>query len=338
MTRKRAVGGRFWLGIVISAVFLVLAVRKADWASMLSALASADVFLLCLGALCLVGTFTVFAVRWKMLLGALPGLSVRDTFCYIMIGYVANTVLPLRLGDVARAVMMAKKQRTSVALVFASIALERVLDVLALLGIVLGLSVVMDIPQTIRYSIFLFAAVAVIAMAILFIAAQNEDLLSRFLRYLSAKFPFLSGICGIVEKFAGGLQLLKQGKQSVMALALSTAAWLIAGIGMTLWVKAFGLDVPWYAGVFVLAVINLGSAIPSSPGFIGVYHYLAVLALSVWVPDKSVALAFAVATHGLNLVMNLSLGSLCLWREGLNLSKLGGLSVAGGVSGVPTKQ
>jgi hypothetical protein len=77
----------------------------------------------------------------------------------------------------------------------------------------------------------------------------------------------------------------------------------------------------------VLTVTNLGSAIPSSPGFIGVYHYLAVLALSVWIPDKSEALGYAIGTHGISVLVNILLGCTCLAREGVALQSI---AAAGG--------
>jgi hypothetical protein len=88
------------------------------------------------------------------------------------------------------------------------------------------------------------------------------------------------------------------------------------------YIAAFHLHAPWYAGFFVLTVTNLGSAIPSSPGFIGVYHYLAVLALSVWIPDKSEALGYAIGTHGINVLTNILIGCTCLAREGIALQSI----------------
>ena len=134
-------------------------------------------------------------------------------------------------------------------------------------------------------------------------------------------------MASLTARFAGGLRTLRDSRQLALAVFLSGLAWSVAGLGAVCWVRAFLLPVPWYAGLFVLTVVNLGSAIPSSPGFIGVYHYLVVLALSVWVPDRSTALGYAIATHGINLMVNIGLGSLCLWREGVSLTRLGQESI-----------
>jgi uncharacterized membrane protein YbhN (UPF0104 family) len=88
------------------------------------------------------------------------------------------------------------------------------------------------------------------------------------------------------------------------------------------YVAAFRIPAPWYAGMFVLVVVNFGTAIPSSPGFVGVYHFLAVRALGAWAPDPSAALAYAIGTHALNVVVNVVLGAVYLAREGLTLGFL----------------
>ncbi|MBM4431832.1 MAG: flippase-like domain-containing protein, partial [Chloroflexi bacterium] len=164
----------FWLGLAVSALFLALAVRRVDWAKTITTLRSADLRLIGLGMALLLGTFVVFAFRWRVLLSASARLPVGDTFSYIMIGYLANTVLPLRLGDVARAALMGKRRNLSASLVFGSVMLERVLDVFTVLVLALGLSLVMDIPTVVRAGMVTFAGSALVALVVLFVLAINE--------------------------------------------------------------------------------------------------------------------------------------------------------------------
>jgi uncharacterized membrane protein YbhN (UPF0104 family) len=96
----------------------------------------------------------------------------------------------------------------------------------------------------------------------------------------------------------------------------------VAGISILCFVRAFQLTVPWQAGFLVLSVTNLGGAIPSSPGAIGVYEFLAMLALSAWLTEHSAALGFAVVTHVANLAMTVLFGLLAAWRVGVRFSEL----------------
>lgn len=324
MTKAWWIERRFWLGLVFSALFLFLAVRQADWAKTVATLRPADLRLMGLGIALLLGTFVVFAFRWRVLLSASALLQVGDTFSYIMIGYLANTVLPLRLGDVARAALMGKRRNLGASLVLGSVMLERTLDVLTVLALALALSLIVDIPPVVRAGMTTLAGSALVALTGLFLLARNEDRLPGLVVRLPGFIPRTPSerVAGLVARFAGGLRTLRDGRQLGQALLLSGLAWALAGAGTICWVAAFHLPVPWYAGLFVLAVINLGGAIPSSPGAIGVYHYLAVLALSVWVTDKSVALGYAIATHGVSIAVNVILGTAALWRSGLGFGQL----------------
>ncbi len=316
--------GHFWLGLAISAVFLFLAARQVDWARTATTLRSADLALTLLGVALLLATFVVFAFRWRLLLASAARLSPRDTFSYIMIGYLANTVLPMRLGEVARATLLGRRYGVSASLVFGSILLERTLDVLVLLAQVLVLSLLITIPPLVRASVTLFAGGALALVAVLFVLAGNEERLPCVAAALPGFIPrsIVQRLVGLVARFAGGLRTLRDGWRLAQVLVLSGLAWVLASLGTVVWIAAFHLATPWYAGFFVLGVVNLGGAIPSSPGAIGVYHYLAVLALSVWVRDESAALAYAIGTHGVNMVVNIVLGVGCLVREGVTLQAL----------------
>jgi uncharacterized protein (TIRG00374 family) len=313
------------VGLLSSALFVYLAVRTVDWARTAAVLRQADWLLVAAGALALVGTFGVFAARWSVLLSGAARLPVRETFSYVMIGYLANTVLPLRLGDVARATLLGRRHGIESALVLGSILLERTLDLLVLLLLVLGLSFVIEVPPLVRAGMTALGGGTLAALLGMTALALVRDRLSQLAERLPRAVPRrpVERLLGLVDQLARGLSVLRNGRQLGQSLALSALAWAVAGGGMYCWVAAFGLPVPWYAGLFVLAVINLGGSIPSSPGAIGVYHFLAVLALSVWVPDQSAALGYAIGTHGVNLLLNVSIGAICLAREGLAFRSLG---------------
>ncbi|HEY3016687.1 MAG TPA: lysylphosphatidylglycerol synthase transmembrane domain-containing protein [Nocardioides sp.] len=315
---------RVGLGLLSSGLFVYLAVRSVDWARTAASLRDADWLLVAAGAVALVATFGVFAARWSVLLSGTARLPLRDTFSYVMIGYLANTVLPLRLGDVARATLLGRRHGLESASVLGSILLERVLDLLSLLLLILALSFVVDVPPLVRAGMTMLGGgtlAALIGMAALAMARDRLTGLAERLPRAVPRRP-VERMLGLVDQFARGLTVLRDGRQLGQSLALSGLAWAVAGAGMYCWVEAFRLPVPWYAGLFVLAVINLGGSIPSSPGGIGVYHFMAVLALSVWVPDTSAALGFAIGTHGVNLLLNVAIGALCLAKEGLAFRSL----------------
>jgi hypothetical protein len=98
----------------------------------------------------------------------------------------------------------------------------------------------------------------------------------------------------------------------------SLALWASAFLVVTSYVKAFGMEVPWYAPLFLVVVSNLGLAVPSSPGGVGVAHFLYVASLSVFGVSKSSGVALAIVMHGVGFILVVGIGLVALWREGLN--------------------
>ena len=318
-------GQKLCVGVLSSAVFLVLALQQVEWARTIATLRDVDWGWVCLGIGAAVATIVTFAFRWRLLLSRTTDISVQNTFSYIMIGYLTNIIFPLRVGEVARAVLLGKRHGIRASVIFGSVVLERTLDVLTILMVAAGVSFLMDIPPAVRAGMILFAAAGLAALlTLLFLARSGSCVLSRIAGFSGfASSVLAERLAVFVGRFAEGLSTLRNGRELWSALCLSAVAWGIAGTGTICYIAAFHLRAPWYAGFFLLAVTNLGSAIPSSPGFIGVYHYLAVMALSVWIPDRSEALAYAIGTHGISMITHVSIGCLCLAREGIALQSIG---------------
>lgn len=303
---------------------MYMALRQVNWRKALDAITQCDVGLILGGLLFAILTYIFFALRWKVLLARADSLPISTVFAYVMIGYLANTVLPLRLGDVTRAALLGHKRHISGSLVLGSIVLERLLDISVILGLALVLSFVIVFVPLLRYSMLIFAGGALGAMAVLVVLTRYEERLQALTPRLPRMIPRQPAayIIGWVARFAQGNQALRDPRQLASAIGLSLLAWISAGCWTICHVTAFHLPTPWYAGLFVLVVVNLGAAIPSSPGAIGVYHSLAMLALSVWVADKNATAAYALVTHAVNITLIAVLGSLSLWFEGVNLTSL----------------
>lgn len=315
---------KFWLGIGISAVFLFLALHDVDWADVWLSWKSAKKDLLLGGTMLLVASWMISAVRWRILLIPAPGLHVRDTFAYITIGYLANTVLPLRLGDLARASLIGRNKGLGISRSLGSMAFERILDMLVLLGIAFFLTWMVEFPGLIKTGIASMTVVAFGGLVFLLLISFNQKyvgLLSSLLGRLASD-RLVYRITKLIANFSSGIGAMRHPGRIITIIFVSILVWGCAGLAAWMWAMAFNLSLPWYAPFFVLVVINLGSAIPSSPGYVGVYHYLAVLALSVWVPDRNAALAYAIGTHALNIMANVVLGSYFLVREGVSLHDL----------------
>lgn len=320
---------RYWqagFGLLISVIFLFLAVRNIHWLEVGSAWRAARLDLLLLGALLLVACWGVSATNWRVLLAPAPGLQVRDTFAYICIGHLANTVLPFRLGELARATLIGRKKGLGISRALGSIALGRVFDLFTLTSIILVVALAMDIPPVIQTALTSVAVGGLGALLFLAFLAFHQERLPGFTSVLTRIMPrrLAERVMALIQNFSAGADVLRRPSRLLLVIALCALGGSLSGMTVWIWIRAFQLSVPWYGAFFVLVVVNLGSAIPSSPGYIGVYHYLAVLALSPWVPDRNAALAYAIGTHALNMIANAVLGSYFLAREGISLRSLSG--------------
>lgn len=304
--------------------FLWLAIRQVTWPRVLMEIQAADWSLFLLGSLLLVVTWVVFAIRWRLLLMGAAPIKWSDAFSYIMIGYLGNAVFPLRLGDVGRILLTSRKYGVSYVFASTTVILERLIDVLTMLALAGLLMLIVPVPELIRHGVQVAALTATGIFVLLTLVARSQGGFAHLESYLSRyrSYRFLIFGFDILHKFAQALKVTGSHRKIVTVGLLSLLSWGIAGLSMFCYVRAFQLPVPWIAALFVLVITNLGSAIPSSPGFIGVFEYLTVMALSVWLSDRSVSLGFATATHAVNLGLNVALGLIAAWREGVSLSVL----------------
>jgi len=320
---------RVWAGVLISGVLLWLASRGVDWPSLSRAFTTVSWLSCGIATVFLLANLMMRAVRWRVILAPVRKLPLLEVFAYSEIGYMANNVLPLRAGEVVRAVLMGRKHGMSKSAVFATVAVERVLDILSLLAFVLVLASIMEIPQAIKQSIFVGEIMAVLAVATLWVMSWQEGRVERFVHAVSAFLPrpLRRRVTAPLIGFTQGLQALQSGERMLSSVACSLAAWMLALFEVLFIFKGFGLALSWHAGVFVIVVLNLGIMIPSSPGFIGVAHFLVVLALSFFAVNRAEALSVALVMHGLSFVLNIVLGLAFLWRENIAFSRLGEVSV-----------
>lgn len=307
MIARRRAPIRPVVGLAVSALCVYLALRGVEWRGLGEALTRVRPAWLAASALTSVMAFGAAALRWRRLVDRQVRLTPLEAFESLMIGNATNLVVPTRLGDVMRAVLVAKKGEARVTALLASVVVERAADMLMLLVCALLMSLVIVVPGPIAVALRTLALVLV-ATIVVFIAAADR-LAAASIAAISSVAPALAERIGPqIDAFI--LELRAAGGRGRWAgvLALSAVAWALWGLAASCGVRAFDLAVPWYGGFFVMTVVNLGGLVPASPGGIGVYHYLAMVALSVWVADPALALGYAIVSHALSVGIILLLG------------------------------
>jgi uncharacterized protein (TIRG00374 family) len=141
-----------------------------------------------------------------------------------------------------------------------------------------------------------------------------------------------------VNAFVEGLVIVKTGRGFLWITLLSMAVWSMWAVALHYTLLAFGIEVPFSARLLLLAVVNLGALIPSSPGYVGPYHYLCWVCLSVFAIDKSLAFSFSVILHALWYVPLTGLGFFFLWKEQLSIRQIRSLEGQVASGGFSVKQ
>lgn len=313
---------RLILGIAASGGSLVLLLWNIDWAEFWAAMSGADYWWLLPSLLSTALALGLKVPKWRWLI--LPiGYASRTGVLYSMsVGYLVNIVLPGRLGELARAYLLARLARISSLAVLSTVAVDRILDIVALsllLAIVLPLAA---LPSWVGQSGLVMGA-AGLGLLALCIALAHSRGHALFFKLL-AELPAFPGK-GAVERWTAALVLGLQGLKGMGAVvrifAVTAAIWVVTVFTFYFAQIAFHIDAPIWAAALILAVTNLGMVVPSSPGYIGVFHYLVVLVLGAFGVERELALGYAVVVHLIGLLPVGLLGVFALWRCGLTLSE-----------------
>ena len=312
-----------WLGLSLSAGLLAWIATRFDLPAAGRALSLANPAWLLLATLVYSALFALRGVRWSILLRPLAPVPWSTAAEVFVVGFMANNVLPARLGDVARAYVMSRRRGIPAAGTFSSVMLERIFDGLVVVAFLSG--VLWAAPPDgawIRPVAYLAAAIFVGALGACVVAAFFEDQMLATLRRVLGASALSARLCGLVARLGRGLHALKSPRQTAQVLALTVLVWTIEVVVYALVARAFGLELPTLGLVLTMCLLTLGLVAPSAPGFIGVFETVVVQALALYGIGGDAALAYAVTLHLIHYVPGTLLGLAFAWKSGLRLGEL----------------
>ena len=307
-------------GLLIGAVFMYFAFRKVDFAQMGAAFKQANYWYLLLSILFIFISHWLRAVRWYYLMAPIKTVKIKPLFNALIIGYMANTFTPAHLGEFLRAYVLSKKSGVKTSSIFGTIVTERIIDVFTLLFLMALAFVVFPFPAWVTKSGYVMFAGVVILIVLLILMKKHRE---KILRPLPQKIS--SKVDGLFHSFLDGVVGLKNRRHYVITAVLSVLIW--AGYGAALQVSFYAFDfvskydLPWTAALVTLVITTISVIVPSSPGYVGTYHWLCQLSLGLFAVPKSEALTFAFVLHGINFLPILIVGLIIASVEGVSLSK-----------------
>lgn len=305
-------------GLGLSLLSLVVVFYFADLRSVAQALQLADYRMVLASAMTTLGWLVVRSQVWRTLLLGYPAWN--DTFFAINQGYLINNILPFRLGEVARAYLLARRSRLGFFQVFPSVIIERLLDLSMAVGLLLA-TIPLVVGGNWARSAAVSAGILVLVLYVgLFLIARYQDSTAPIINRLFGKVPILGNrLQRFLPEVFSGMQVLTNGNLFLQAIGWVMFNWIIAIGQYYVLMLAFFPEAQLLWAGFSLGVVSLGIAAPSSPGAVGVLELALVGALAVFGLNPSTALAFAFTLHAIQYILTGVLGAYALTRDGESL-------------------
>jgi len=318
------------LAIGLLAVFLRNADLSQVWASVTKA--RTDLLLLSLALTC--GTFVVRAERWQYLLGPLGKTRFSTVFRATVIGFAASAVLPARAGEVIRPYLLARRERLSATAAFATIIVERILDLVAVLLLMAVFLIWFDPGmesrdskafQAVRFGGLMMAPVAVGTLAVMFFMAGHPERLHAWVLKAEAILParIAAMIARFAQTFAEGFAVVRSPGRLAAAIAWSIVLWVAIASGIWAVSIAFGIAMPFTGAWLMLGPLVVGVAVPTPGGVGGFHEAYRFGATAFFGADNNSAVGAAIVLHAISVGPVILAGLLFIVQDGL---KLGGMA------------
>ncbi len=339
---------RFWIGLTISVLFLGLLFWQIDFSQMVEHLREANYVYLLPGVVLYFAIAVVFrTIRWRLLLAPMKRIGTGRLFPVVIVGYMANNVLPVRMGEIVRSYYLGQREDVSKSATLATVAVERIMDgvvllfLLAAASVFLPLGLIEGVAEDRGIPWQLLVAGTTIpflgAMGLVWFTANHPRWLLATVRWTTSPLPerLQALVREVVEKGIDGLEALKDSKRLSMLFVLSLPVWFgevamyyVIGHSFDLAPALGGPGMMIVAMIAVTAISNLATALPSSQGAIGPFELFATSALVVLGVEGTIAAAYAIVLHAALLIPITLAGFVYLWLGEDSLGRIVRMSEA----------
>ena len=319
-----------WVGVLISVLFIWLALRGLRLSEFVDALQGANYWWLVPGIAVYFVAVWIRAWRWHYLLGPIKKIPTRTMFPITTIGYMGNNIYPARAGEVLRAVILKRREGVSVSASLATIIVERIFD-----GVVMLAFVFINLPElakltdasgfagNIQQVAVIGTAVFMGALLLFLVAAMFPQRAARaglWLVHTLTPRRFHERIISVMTKFLDGLASLRSPFNVLMVFITSLIIWILETGKYWFVMQAFPFQVSFFALMLMNGIVNLATTIPSAPGYIGTFDAPGIAVLTAYGVDHSLAAGYTLVLHVALWLPVTLLGAYYLAREGVKWS------------------
>jgi glycosyltransferase 2 family protein len=339
-------------GIVISVIALYFAFKNVPFSELIEYFQSIDYFWMLISLLFVVLSFSMRALRWQVILRTASTVSFWRAYHPMMIGFMLNCVLPARIGELARPAILQQKEKIPFITGLATVATERLFDLLFLVllfAVVLSfIDIDPDIKMTfgsytLNRSMLMTIASGMVKLSLVLIAGIaliSIDRIRKLARWMIMKIPGIFSFAGtkgqeavgkyfclplanIIENIAAGFGLVKNLKNLSLCLFFSLTIWLMQAFSyyiMTLGCP--GVNVSFFEATAIMIIICFFIALPSVPGFWGLWEAGGVFALSLFAIGSKEASGFALVSHAIQMFPVIIAGFISAIVYGVNIRQI----------------
>ncbi len=292
---------KFWVGVVISVVFLGIAFQGLDFEHFWGTLQQANYWWLIPGVAIYFGAVWARTWRWHYMLRHIARVPIARLFPVVVIGYMGNNIYPARAGEVLRSYVLRRNEHVPITASLATVVLERLFDGLVMLLFVFVALPFVELPPVYTQLVTVFSILFLGALGVfLVLAARPQRMKVVYGWFVDRVVParFRDQVHGIFDKFIYGLQSLRSPRDLAMIFLSSTLIWLTETTKY--WVVAFafpGLQVPFIVLMLMTAVVNLATTLPSSPGYVGTFDAPGIAILTLYGVPKALATGYTLVLH-----------------------------------------
>jgi len=320
------------IGIMLSVALLAWVLRDVSLAAVWGELQRSNLWLFLASAVASTLIFPLRAIRWRIILEPVaPGLRIAPLWRSIAIGGMVNNLIPARAGEIARAYALTRETPVPFASALASLAVDRLFDMVVLLG--LGVVAMLDpaFPRGARVAGQTLGHLAQGSVVLVVLLVGGLYMLAIFPSQLVRAFEiFARKVSPAVEergkgallRFSAGLSVLKSPGRFAAVFAWTIAHWLMNAFAFWLGFMAVGIHLGFAAALFLQLLIAMGVALPSAPGFFGVFEKLATVGLAIYGVTATAATSWAIGFHILSFIPITVIGIYYFSRLGLSFREL----------------
>jgi uncharacterized protein (TIRG00374 family) len=312
------------LSFLISIVFLYLAFKKVDAREIGQSLLNVNLSYFTITVLLTFFAFFLRAIRWQILLNPSKKLPLPLVYHATMIGFMCNFVLPARIGELIRAYLIGARGNMSKSSAFATIIIERVLDVFIISFFTAVIVIFFSVPDWVKRIGIIISILNISIFIILLSMHKKKDLFFTIIEKILKIFG--EGIKEKIKKllysFIEGLDILEKGSNLIIAIVLSIVIWSISGLFFFVLFYSLPIRLPLYAAFLDMIILNFGIMIPSTTGFIGTFQFFVKEGLTIFQINPNTALSYSILLYVSQFLPVVGLGIVSLWIWGLDFKKL----------------